>query len=119
MKKASFVLFACLVFAPAALAQTCEEKIKAISTEMDEAKLHNNEKRHQGLEVALRNVRQNCTDSGLAQDKSKKIKGKQADVDEAKQKLDAAIAEGLPQKKIDKKRRKLEEQKQELFEEAK
>lgn len=115
-----FLAFAmCMIFTSAALAETCQEKVKSIQTEIDHAKKHNNTKRLDGLETALKKTQSNCTDQKLADHKKNKIRDRQADVDKAQQKLDAAIAEKRSPKKIEKMQRKLEEQKQELLKEMK
>lgn len=117
MTKLLFTLAACMIFTPAAFAETCQDKVKSIQSEIDYARKNSNTKRLSGLEVALKNAQNNCTDAKLLEKQESKIHARQKDIDKAQKELDTAIAEKRSQKKIIKMQRKLEEQKQELLQE--
>lgn len=93
----------------------CQEKEQDIQREISYAEKHNNQSRIDGLNKALSEVRENCTDSKLRASHQKKITEqknevaeRQRDLAEAKQKGDAD--------KIEKREHKLAEAQKELKE---
>ena len=88
--------------ASALAASPCQEKEQDIQREISYAEKHHNQSRIDGLNTALRQVRENCSDSKLKADHQQKI----ADLQEARKKGDAD--------KINKRQHKLNEAQQEL-----
>lgn len=91
----------------------CDTKAAKIQQEIDYAKVHGNTHRVAGLETALAEVKEHCTDEGLAKELNKGIAEKQQKVAEREADLKEAQAKGDP-KKIAKQQKKLAEAKQEL-----
>lgn len=114
-----------LVFAPALLfttasfaalqPETCATKQNEIQKQIDEARAHNNQNRVDGLEKALRENKEHCTEAGLQAEKQKKIEEKREKVAEREQELKEAQAKG-DHDKVTKKQHKLDEAKSELKE---
>ena len=88
--------------ASAIAASPCQEKEQDIQREISYAEKHHNQSRIDGLNTALRQVRENCSDSKLKADHQQKIAKQQ----EARKKGDAD--------KINKRQHKLNEAQQEL-----
>ena len=85
----------------------CKRKEQAIETKMDQEQLR-------GLEEALSQVRQWCSDGTLRSKAELNILEKQDKVKERQADLDKAVTEGKGEKKIAKLQRKLGEAKEEL-----
>lgn len=117
MKKYLLAATAVLLSASVCQAQTCDDKIKSIQNQIEQAEQHNRQSQLKGLRKALQNVQANCKDDTLAAKRAAKIQDRREDVNKAQKELDEAIAEGKSSKKIDQKIEKLNEQKRELQEE--
>lgn len=93
----------------------CAAKKHSIETQLDYARKYNNSYQIIGLEKALKDVSENCTDEKLRAERKAKISEKMRKVSEKEAELNDAKAQGK-QKKITKKMEKLEKAKQELKE---
>lgn len=62
----------------------CQEKEQDIQKEISYAEKHNNQRRIEGLNKALNEVRANCTDSKLRTEQKEEIAERQRDLAEAK-----------------------------------
>ena len=93
----------------------CAAKKHSIETQLDYARKYNNSYQIIGLEKALKDVSENCTDEKLRAERKAKISEKTRKVSEREAELNDAKAQGK-QKKITKKMEKLEKAKQELKE---
>ena len=93
----------------------CAAKKHSIETQLDYARKYNNSYQIIGLEKALKDVSENCTDEKLRAERKAKISEKMRKVSEREAELNNAKAQGK-QKKITKKMEKLEKAKQELKE---
>lgn len=93
----------------------CVAKKQAIETQLDYARKYNNSHQIIGLEKALKDVSENCTDEKLRAERKAKISEKMRKVSEREAELNDAKAQGK-RKKITKKMEKLEKAKQELKE---
>lgn len=91
----------------------CQEKEQDIQREISYAEKHNNQHRFDGLKKALREVKDNCTDSKLRADHQKKIAEQKDEIAERRQDLQEAKAKGDAEK-IAKRERKLQEAQDEL-----
>lgn len=91
----------------------CQEKEQDIQKEISYAEKHNNQRRIEGLNKALSEVRANCTDSKLRAEHQKKIAEQKEEVAERQRDLAEAKAKGDADK-IDKRERKLAEAQDEL-----
>ncbi|EFB5310147.1 DUF1090 domain-containing protein, partial [Salmonella enterica subsp. enterica serovar Kentucky] len=91
----------------------CQEKEQDIQKEISYAEKHNNQRRIEGLNKALSEVRANCTDSKLRAEHQKKIAEQKKEVAERQRDLAEAKAKGDADK-IDKRERKLAEAQDEL-----
>lgn len=108
-----------LTFTAAHAASTlsgCAAKKQEIETQLSYARQHNNTFQVAGLEKALREVDQNCTESGLLKQRQEKVSEKKFKVQEREQELAKAKAEGRSASKIQKREDKLAEARQELKE---
>ncbi|AMO99719.1 hypothetical protein CAter282_1844 [Collimonas arenae] len=101
----------------------CATKANQIQTQIDFAKKAGNINQVAGLEKALKETQQHCTDARQTQRAEEEVRKKQADVDEARQdiskaetKLREAQANGNT-KKIEKAQKKLTEKQADLQEE--
>ena len=92
----------------------CKRKEQAIETKMEYARKHGNQEQLRGLEEALSQVRQWCSDGTLRTKAELNILEKQDKVKERQADLDKAVTEGKGEKKIAKLQRKLGEAKEEL-----
>ena len=92
----------------------CKRKEQAIETKMEYARKHGNQEQLRGLEEALSQVRQWCSDGTLRSKAELNILEKQDKVKERQADLDKAVTEGKGEKKIAKLQRKLGEAKEEL-----
>jgi len=93
----------------------CAAKKNELETQITYAKKHDNTYRIQGLEKALKEINENCTDESLKTKRMKKITEKEQKVAERKHDLKEAKETGNPDK-IKKKERKLETAVNELSE---
>ncbi len=93
----------------------CAAKKHSIETQLDYARKYNNSYQIIGLEKALKDVSENCTDEKLRAERKAKISEKTRKVSEREAELNDAKAQGK-RKKITKKMEKLEKAKQELKE---
>ena len=106
-----------LTVAHAATALTgCAAKKQAIETQLSYARQHNNTHQVAGLEKALREVDQHCSESSLSKERHEKVIEKKREVLEREQELAKAKAEGRSASKIQKREDKLAEARQELNE---
>ncbi|MDM4208900.1 DUF1090 domain-containing protein [Klebsiella spallanzanii] len=93
----------------------CAAKEQQIQQQIDYATKHGNNHRISGLEKALSELRQNCTDEKLTQERKNKISEKEKKVTERMTELNQAKETGNADK-INKKEKKLQEAKSELLE---
>lgn len=91
----------------------CEAQKTEIRTQINYAKSHNNIQQIAGLEKALGEVEQHCTDTSLRKERQLKVIDKESKVAERQQELDKATQSGQ-RDKIDKKLKKLNEAQEEL-----
>lgn len=92
----------------------CQQKEQDIQHEIAMAKQHDNQRRVNGLERALTEVRANCSDSKLTAAHQERIKAQQDKVAERERELKEERQEGDDREKIAKRERKLEDARQEL-----
>lgn len=93
--------------------ESCATKQQEIQKQIDEARLHKNQNRVDGLEKALRENKAHCTEAGLKAERQQRIDEKTEKVSEREQELKEAQAKG-DHDKIMKKQQKLEEAQSEL-----
>lgn len=93
----------------------CEYKRQQVKRQIDYARTHNNTHRVAGLQEALREINENCTDNGLLEKKKNRVAEKQRKVTERLQELEQASETG-ERKKIAKKQKRLDEALAELDE---
>ncbi|WP_283598756.1 DUF1090 domain-containing protein [Photobacterium phosphoreum] len=94
----------------------CAVKKQEIKTQISYAKEYNNTYQLKGLQKALAEVNDNCTDESLKAEQLKKVANKEKKVEERKQELIEAKESGK-KNKINKKERKLQEAIDELQDE--
>lgn len=111
------VVLCCMAAGTAYAATGCEAKKQDIQQEIAYAREHGNTARLSGLEKALREANEHCTESGLLTERQEKVAEKQRKVEEREQDLRGVEVDGRI-KKIEKQKRKLAEAREEL-EEAK
>ncbi|OQP31882.1 DUF1090 domain-containing protein [Pantoea latae] len=92
----------------------CQQKEQDIQHEIAMAKQHNNQRRVNGLERALTEVRANCSDDKLKTAHQARIKEQREKVAERERELKEERQEGDDKEKIAKRERKVEEARQEL-----
>ncbi|WP_158150482.1 DUF1090 domain-containing protein [Pantoea ananatis] len=92
----------------------CQQKELDIQREIEMAQKHNNQRRVNGLERALTEVRAGCTDKKLKASHLEKINAQKEKVAERERELKEERDEGHDKDKIAKRERKLEEARQEL-----
>lgn len=110
------VILAALFALPLSTVQAatgCAAKQQDLQHELSIAREHGNTPQIAGLEKALREVTEHCTDEGLLKARQEKVAEKQAKVQEREQDLREAQATGRSDK-IDKQQRKLEDAREEL-----
>ncbi|HBV3920983.1 TPA: DUF1090 domain-containing protein [Klebsiella quasipneumoniae] len=100
--------------ASAIAASPCQEKEQDIQREISYAEKHHNQSRIDGLNTALRQVRENCSDSKLKADHQQKIAKQREEIAERQRDLQEARKKGDADKKINKRQHKLNEAQQEL-----
>jgi len=116
MNYAKMLAAGLLVMTPvfSALAATgCEAKRQSIEHELSYAIANGNSHRVGGLEKARSELNANCTEEGLRAERESDVRKKEHKVEELRQELAEAQAEGR-QDKINKKGRKLSEAQAEL-----
>ncbi|QHM72515.1 DUF1090 domain-containing protein [Mixta intestinalis] len=91
----------------------CMQKEKDIEREISHAQQHDNQRRVNGLERALTEVRASCTDEKLKAAHQENIEAKQREVAEREKDLKDAQDDG-DEEKIAKRQRKLQEEREEL-----
>ena len=91
----------------------CLQKEKNIEQEIAHAKQHDNQRRVNGLERALTEVRASCSDEKLKAAHQENIDAKKREVAEREQDLKEAEDDG-DKEKIAKRQRKLQEEREEL-----
>lgn len=115
MKKA-IVLMSVMLMPALGLAapKTCVEKQAAIEQDISYAKEHQQTERVSGLETALKNLKDHCSDAQLKKEYDKKVEKKQTKLEKATRELDAAVKAGKSDKKIQSRKDKVEKAKAEL-----
>ncbi|HAC8273575.1 TPA_asm: DUF1090 domain-containing protein [Salmonella enterica] len=93
----------------------CEYKRQHLERQIDYAQAHNNHHRVAGLQEALRQVDEHCTDNQLLRRKENKVAKKQRKVEERLRELEQARASGK-REKIASRQAKLDEAREELAE---
>jgi len=116
MKKTAIALITLAAALSATAAQAaggCLQKQQSIQQELEMARESGNKARINGLEKALRENQQHCTDAGLLQERQEKVAEKQQKVAEREADLQKAQASGR-RDKIEKQQHKLTEAREEL-----
>lgn len=93
----------------------CAAKRQAISEQLEQARSHGNSEQQAGLEKALAEVTEHCTDSSLRKEREQKVLEARHEVNQRAKDLDKAMKKGDPEK-INKRKEKLAEAKKELQE---
>lgn len=91
----------------------CAAKRQAISSQIEQAKAHGNSAQQAGLEKALAEVTEHCTDSSLKKERENKVLDAKHEVSRRQADLDKAMKKGDPDK-INKRKEKLAESRKEL-----
>ena len=91
----------------------CAAKRSAIENQLQYAKAHNNAGQIRGLEKALQENTEHCTDEGLKEEREQKVRKAESEVKEREADLKQAQAKG-DSSKITKRENKLAEAKAEL-----
>ena len=91
----------------------CAAKQQAISAQIEQARAHGNAEQQAGLEKALSEVQAHCTDAGLRKEREQKVLDARHEVNQRTKDLDKAMKKGDAEK-INKRKDKLAESKQEL-----
>ena len=100
---------------PADDQETCADKEQRILERLQEAEAADNQGQVRGLNKALAEMRDNCTEEGLAAERQERIAESEAEVKERREDLAEAIRDG-DQDKIEKREGKLAEALKELGE---
>lgn len=113
---ASGVLFASFLLPTVALAQSsgCDAKRQSIETEIGYAQSHGNASRVKGLQTALAEVKDHCTDASLQKASEARVAKAQKEVAERERDLQDAKDQGKSPKKIVDRQRKLDQAHAEL-----
>lgn len=93
----------------------CAAKRQAISEQIEQARAHGNASQQAGLEKALAEVTEHCTDSALRKEREQKVLDARHEVNQRTKDLDKAMKKGDPER-INKRKDKLAESKKELQE---
>ncbi|MGX5219287.1 DUF1090 domain-containing protein [Pseudomonas segetis] len=93
----------------------CAAKKQDIIEKLEFAKSHGNTNQQAGLEKALSEINENCTDESLRKDREKAVLDAKHEVSERKSDLDEAMKKG-DLEKINKRKEKLAEAHEELDE---
>jgi len=107
------MLFSCSASLMAA-ESLCQQKEQDIQHEIAMAKQHDNQRRVNGLERALTEVRANCSDKQLKSAHAERLESQKKKVAERERELQKARADKDDQDKIEKRERKLNEARQTL-----
>ncbi|ATB65009.1 DUF1090 domain-containing protein [Pseudomonas mosselii] len=91
----------------------CAAKRQALSEQIEQARAHGNSDQQAGLEKALSEVTEHCTDAGLRKEREQKVLDARHEVNQRTKDLDKAMKKGDPEK-INKRKEKLAEAKKEL-----
>jgi len=91
----------------------CAAKKQGIIYQIEQAKSRGNADQQAGLETALREVTEHCTDAGLKKERENKVLDAKHEVSRRQADLDKAMKKGDPEK-IDKRKNKLAESRKEL-----
>jgi len=94
--------------------ETCQQKQDRISQQIEYAKAHNNTGQLRGLQTALDQAKQNCSEASLEKRRQSRITSAQAKVDSREAELKKAQDKGDGPKKIASRQRKLDEAREEL-----
>ncbi|MCS2152778.1 DUF1090 domain-containing protein [Scandinavium goeteborgense] len=114
MKYRIFLALGLVTMSAGAFASTpCQEKEQDIQREIHYAEKHHNQSRIDGLNKALREVKDNCSDSKLRADHQKKIAEQKEEITERRHDLAEAKTKGYADK-ISKREHKLTEAQQQL-----
>ena len=100
---------------PADDQETCADKEQRILERLQEAEAADNQGQVRGLNKALAEMRDNCTEEGLAAERQERIAESEAEVKERREDLAEAIRDG-DQDKVEKREGKLAEALKELGE---
>lgn len=100
---------------PVAGQETCADKELRIMERLQRAEAVKNQGQVRGLNKALQEVRDHCTEEGLAAERQRRIAESEAEVQERREDLAEAIRDG-DKNKIEKREGKLAEALQELNE---
>lgn len=93
----------------------CAAKRQAISEQIEQARANGNKDQLAGLETALSEVTEHCTDTGLRKEREQKVLDARHEVNQRTKDLDKAMKKGDAEK-INKRKDKLAEAKKELQE---
>lgn len=91
----------------------CAAKRQAISEQIEQARTQGNSDQQAGLEKALSEVTEHCTDAGLRKEREQKVLDARHEVTQRTKDLDKAMKKGDAEK-INKRKDKLAESKKEL-----
>jgi hypothetical protein len=91
----------------------CAAKRQSISEQIEQARAHGNKHQQAGLEKALSEVTEHCTDAGLRKEREQKVLDARHEVTQRTKDLDTAMKKGDAEK-INKRKDKLAESKKEL-----
>lgn len=94
----------------------CQHKEQSIKQELEIARKHDNQRKVDGLERALSEVLEHCTDDGLKKSHQEKIRKHEEKVAERQKELQQERDKGGDSKKIAKREKKLAEAQHELKE---
>ncbi|MEZ2416330.1 DUF1090 domain-containing protein [Luteibacter sp. RCC_6_2] len=108
---ASMVLLASFFYPALSLAQAsgCDAKRQAIESEISYAESHGNTSRVKGLQKALAEVKDHCTDASLRRASEQKVVKAQEKLAERERELQVAKEQGKSQSKISDRQRKVDE----------
>ncbi|WP_336356665.1 DUF1090 domain-containing protein [Pseudomonas granadensis] len=93
----------------------CAAKKQGIINQSEQAKSRGNMEQQAGLETALREVTEHCTDAGLKKERENKVLEAKHEVSQRQADLDKAMKKGDPER-INKRKEKLAESRKELQE---
>ncbi|SDT58811.1 DUF1090 domain-containing protein [Pseudomonas granadensis] len=93
----------------------CAAKKQGIINQIEQAKSRGNMEQQAGLETALREVTEHCTEAGLKKERENKVLEAKHEVSQRQADLDKAMKKGDPEK-INKRKEKLAESRKELQE---
>jgi hypothetical protein len=94
----------------------CEAKRQDIQTQIEQARTAGNSNQQAGLEKALSENSEHCTDKGLVKEQEGKVLDAKKEVSKRQSDLDKAMSKGDPDK-INKRKDKLAESRKELQDE--